>query len=411
MKKSIVACAVAAVLVSAGNAVAGGLWLNEYGDFSGGRASAGAQAGVDDAATIAHNPASATRIEGSQLFVSGGVLIPKTKFDVEYSNPENGFDNGRDAGVTAPAASMSYVHDFGSDKWSGGIYFIGAAGAGLDYGNKWAGRYQATDVDLLIATVAPTVAYKLGDRLSIGASLQYWYADLDLKLNVPSVVPNREDGKASVNGDDTGFGFTLGAMYELTDRTRFGILYQSELQPKFHGDLKLRFPDGPITAAEGVKVAADTELNMAQYVRLAMHHDMNEKWAVDFTIGWDDWNQLDNVFVSTNDGSLGIPTKWRDTYHYAWGTQYRLDKYWTLTTGIAYDTNPVDAQNRNAQLPVDRQVRVAAGARYEVKDSLSIGGYVNYADLGKARIEGERFGGKYDDNTLLQLMVNANWKF
>tara|TARA_R110001599_G_scaffold353881_1_gene602078 strand:+ start:66547 stop:67782 length:1236 start_codon:yes stop_codon:yes gene_type:complete len=411
MKKSIVGCAVAAALFSAGNSVAGGLWVNDYGDFAGGRASAGAAAGTDDAAAIAHNPASATRIEGNQLFTAAGAFLPSTKFDTQYSNPRNGFDNGKDAGVNTPTGSVSYIHDFGSDKWAGGVYFIGAAGAGLDYGTQWSGRYQATDVDLVIATLAPTVAYRLTDKLSIGASLQYWYADLDLKLEVPRRSINLPDGRASVNGDDSGFGFTLGAMYELTNRTRFGINYQSELQPKFDGDLKLKYPHGPPLAEEGAQIASDTELSMAQYVRVAMHHDMDEKWSVDFTIGWDDWSRLDNVLLSTERGSAGIPTKWHDTYHYAWGTQYRLDKYWTLTTGVSYDTNPVNANNRNAQLPVDRQVRVAFGARYDVKETLSIGGHLNYADLGKARIEADNFGGKYKDNNALQVMVNANWTF
>ena len=158
-------------------------------------------------------------------------------------------------------------------------------------------------------------------------------------------------------------------------------------------------------------MSSDTELNMAQYVRVGMHHDMNEKWAVDFTVGWDDWRQLGNVLLSTERRNIDIPAKWRDTYHYAWGTQYRLDKYWTLTTGVSYDTNPVNARNRNAQLPVDRQVRVAFGARYDVKETLSVGGYLNYADLGKARIEANNFGGKYKDNNVLQVMVNANWTF
>ena len=236
-------------------------------------------------------------------------------------------------------------------------------------------------------------------------------AELDLKLAVPRLDINREDGRASIDGNDTGFGFTLGAMYELTDRTRFGINYQSELQPKFNGDIKLKFPDGPPLASEGVLVASNTELNMAQYVRVAMHHDMDEKWSVDFTVGWDDWSQLGDVLLSTDSRGVGIPTKWHDTYHYAWGTQYRVDKFWTLTTGVAYDTNPVDKNNRNAQLPVDRQVRVAFGARYDLKDTLSIGGYLNYADLGKARIEADQFGGKYKDNNALQFMVNANWTF
>ena len=78
--------------------LAGGLWLNEYGDFAGGRASAGAAAGTDEAATIIHNPASSTRIEGSQLFGSVGALIPKIEFDVKDSVPFIGDGDGGQAG-------------------------------------------------------------------------------------------------------------------------------------------------------------------------------------------------------------------------------------------------------------------------------------------------------------------------
>ena len=77
MKKTILGCAVTAILLNAGHTVAGGLWLNEYGDFSGGRSSAGASAGVDDASTIMHNPASSTRIKDSQAFVQA--FTPKAK--------------------------------------------------------------------------------------------------------------------------------------------------------------------------------------------------------------------------------------------------------------------------------------------------------------------------------------------
>ena len=174
MKKSIMICAVTTALVSAGNSMAGGLWINDYGDFAGGRATAGAAAGTDDAATIAHNPATATRIEGNQLFTAAGAFLPTIKFDTQYSSPRNGFDNGKEAGVVAPTGSLSYIHDFGSDKWAGGVYFIGAAGAGLDYGTKWSGRYQATEVDLLIATLAPTVSYRLTDKRHCSTGMQTW---------------------------------------------------------------------------------------------------------------------------------------------------------------------------------------------------------------------------------------------
>ncbi|CAA0121292.1 Uncharacterised protein [Halioglobus japonicus] len=86
-------------LLGANQALAGGLWLNEYGDFAGGRASAGAAAGKDEASTIIHNPATAGRIKGNQLFAAAGALIPKTKFDVQESDAFIGSDTGFDTKV------------------------------------------------------------------------------------------------------------------------------------------------------------------------------------------------------------------------------------------------------------------------------------------------------------------------
>ena len=137
MGKMLQSSTIALIFLGANQAVAGGLWLNEFGDFAGGRASAGAAAGTDDAATIIHNPASITRIEGSQLFGSVGALIPKTEFDVKDSASFIGDGNGGQAGQVAPAASMAYVFDNGWNNWGTGISLEGLAGAGLDYDDDW----------------------------------------------------------------------------------------------------------------------------------------------------------------------------------------------------------------------------------------------------------------------------------
>jgi len=412
MRKSILGWAVAAAMASAGNAMAGGLWLNEYGDFSGGRASAGASAGVDGASTIMHNPASSTRLKGNQLFVSAGAFLPQTKFDPKYTSPALGSGNGGDAGEAAPAGGSAYVHDFGSDRWSAGIYAVGLSGAGLDYDDDWVGRNQATKVNLLVAGVVPTLAYRVTDKLSIGVGVEYWYSNLNIHLRVPRIDQDKEQARASVNGDDTGFGLKLGSMYELTDRTRFGIAYQSKIDAKFDGDLKLVAPGGGILPpGTEESVSSRTELTLADQARFAMHHDLDEQWSVSLTLGWDNWSQLGDVPLSTDNRSAAVPARWHDTYHYAWGAEYRLDPRWAFTSGVAYDTNPVDAADRNAQLPLDRQVRYAFGTRYTISDSLNVGGYVNYVDLGRARIESKRWGGEYQDNGALQLVANLNWTF
>jgi long-chain fatty acid transport protein len=277
------------------------------------------------------------------------------------------------------------------------------AAPALDYNDYWVGRYQATKVDLQVMALSPTIAYRVTDKLSVGASLQAVYSNLNLHFAIPRLDANRPEGNGSINGDDVLPGFTLGAMYELSERTRFGLSYQSELEPKFDGDLK--------TNPAGLQVSTDTKLPLGEYLRFSVHQAMDERWSVEFTTGWDNWSSLGNVLVDTENRSAGLATNWKDTYHVAWGTEYKLDNHWTVTGGVAYDTNPVSDQNRNAQLPVDKQIRYAVGAQYALMDSLTVGGYVNYADLFSADIKSKNFGGKFDYNNATQIIANVNWTF
>ncbi len=400
MNKTLLSTSIAALLLAASQAQAGGLWLNEFGDFSGGRSSAGAAAGLTDAASIIHNPAGGSLVEGSQLFVSAGAFIPDVEFDVDYSNPISGKEDGGSAGLNAPAGGGSYVFDSGSSRWTFGTYLAGLAGAGLDYDKDWVGRFQATKSELLLIALGGTASYRVNDQLSIGAGAQYWYATLDMELGLPS-LPGRDEGRASLDGTDSSYGFTLGAIYEFSDATRIGINYQSELEADFDGKLKASVAD--------VRVDSNTELNMAQTIRIGLHHDLNDTIGLDFTWGWDDWSTLDSVFVSVPDREGALDKNWDDTYHYAIGMQYKLNSDWDLTTGVAYDTNPVDAYERTADLPVDRQIRLSGGARYQFSDTMNLGGYITYMDLGSAKIRGRNWGGEFGDNSIIAFAFNLNW--
>ena len=62
------------------------------------------------------------------------------------------------------------------------------------------------------------------------------YADLEMKAKAP--LPGG-DGEVKIDGTDVAFGFGLGALLEVSERTRFGVTYQSEIEPEFDGDVKL----------------------------------------------------------------------------------------------------------------------------------------------------------------------------
>ena len=401
MRRKVLTLAVSGLM--AANVQAGGLWLNHFGDFSSARASAGAAAGGDEALTIIHNPATAADLEGSQLFISGGVIFPDIQFEISETNPINGNDDGGDAGLNAPVASFAYVHGDAEDRWRWGIYSAGFAGAGLDYNDNWVGRFQTTEVEMLVLTLAPTLSYRLTDSVSIGIAPQAYYATLDLDIALPAPGPNNDNGKATLDGDDTGFSYNVGIAWQVSDLTRIGLDYQSELELDFDGNLKAN--------VAGIKVDSNTELPLAAKVRLGINHNLDDQIGFWFTLGWDDWSALDEIFVSLPEREGGLKKNWDDTYHYAAGFQYKLDHKWEIASGVAYDTNPVDSTDRNADMPVDRQIRYNIGARYAVRDGLTIGGYLNYTDLGSAKIDSQFWSGEYDKNSVIELAINANWTF
>ena len=83
---------------------------------------------------------------------------------------------------------------------------------------------------------------------------------------------------------------------------------------------------------------------------------------------------------------------------------------WIFMTGVAYDTSPVDKEDRTPDLPVDRQVRLALGAQYHWKKNIDIGAAVVYADMGDAAIKNDKLVGEYSDNDLLMFAFNFSWK-
>ncbi len=381
-----------------GQGIAGGLYVNEFGTPSMGVASAGANAVAADASTSLHNTAGMTRIKGNEIMGTGGFLDSRIKFDPDSDTPIPGGDGG-DAGSMAPIVGGFYVHSL-SDRWKLGANLITITGSVLDYDEDWTGRYLNTEVNLLTVTFYPSIAYRVNSWLSLGGGPQVMYADLEMKLKGP---PPNGTGEATIDGDDIAFGFGLGALFEVSERTRFGVIYQSEIEPEFDGDVEL----DPI----GIDFASDTEITLAQFIRVSGYHELNDQWALLGTVGWEDWSAFDKINLSTGRGSRNFPRNWEDTWKFAAGIHYRPVDRWLLQLGFAYDTSPVDSEDRTPDMPVDRQIRYAAGIQYQWSEQLSAGAQFVYADYGRAKIDNSLLKGDYKRNEIFFFAANVGWKF
>ncbi len=398
-KSRSLACAWALMLVMlAGPSWAGGLYLSEYGSPSMGVAGAGAQAVAADAATAFHNPAGMTRLDSNQLMLTGGFLYGSVKFDAVDNTPIAGGDGG-DAGGFAPILGTYYAHRV-TNRLSLGASLVSITGAALEYDDGWAGRELVTKIELLSVTLIPVIAYRITDRLSVGAGPLITYGKLDIRVALPSPLPVGSEAK--IDGDDVAFGFTASTLFELTERTRFGVYYQSKIDLDFDGDLSVN----PI----GFAVGAETSFTLPQVVRASVYHELNDQFALLGTVDWEDWSDFDEITLSTF-GSLKRPTNWNDTWKFAGGVHYRPTTPWLLQLGFAYDTSPVASGDRTPDMPIDRQIRIATGAQYQWSEKLSVGGQFVYADYGKAEINNAKLIGEYDRNDLFFFALNANMKF
>ncbi len=407
IKRAPLFLALAGVL-AASQAQAGGLWISEYGQATMGRAGAGEEAGTDDATTAMFNPAAMSRLEKSEIAVTGGVVYSDIQFDLERGSALNGNGDGGSAGGPGPLGSVYYAHPI-NDKWAVGISGVALTGSVLDYDDEWAGRFQAQDVSILVAGLVPSVSYRVTEKLSVGISVPIMYSSLEMEIAVPNPENplTGQEGKAKVDGDDFQVAGTFSFLYELSPTTRIGGRATSKFDFKYDGDAKA------VLAQQ--QVGIETELTLAAMARLGMAHDFNETWSGYLTVGWDNWSELGDVNLTTSNRGVSLPRNWEDTYHYAVGADYRLNKDWTLRAGVAYDTDPTKDEARTADMPLDRQIRYAFGADYQRESGMMVSGSLVYADYGDAGIDSSRqppivgYKGEYAENQIWFASVAFNW--
>jgi long-chain fatty acid transport protein len=408
-------------LLGVPSAHAGGLYLYELGTPDVGAASAGWSARAQDAGTVFTNPAGMTRLEKSELLVGVQPLYLNAEFSPDAKTTTSGGDE--DASTWLPAGGLYYVHNL-MPKLKIGFSATGYFGLGLDYQNDWVGRYYVQEVTLQAVGFQPALAYQVTDWLSLGVGVVALYGVLEEKIAVNNIGPNQPDGKLKLEDSDWTYQVNLGVLVEPRKGTRLGLTYLSEEDLEFND--KANFSNlgpglEPLLQASGL---LDTKLKldftMPQQVMLSAYHELNDRWALMGNLGWQDWSEFGQVGVtvaSEDTTSLTVDRNYNDTWHVAFGTQYRVAAPWLLTAGIAYDSSMVDDKDRTPDLPVGEAWRFGLGANYDWSKKLALG--VGYTflwngdldmDVNRGPLAG-RVSGTYEDTSMNFFNFYLNWKF
>jgi long-chain fatty acid transport protein len=235
------------------------------------------------------------------------------------------------------------------------------------------------------------VAWEVSEGVSLAAGLQVQYLQARLTNAidfgsigaarfVPGAVPTQQDGVGKATGDDVGYGFNLGVLFEPWEGTRFGAAYRSAIHHTLRGDGNFKLD----AAGTGQRIAAATGLFQDTNIKanvttpetasFGVYHDISPEWAVMGEVAWTRWSRFRHLTIKFDNPAQPnsvTDEDWSDTWFFAAGLTWRPDERWTVRGGAAFDQDPNRNRTRTPRLPTNDRYWLSLGAGYRPFENLA----------------------------------------
>ena len=408
------------------NVNASGFSISEHSASGLGSAFAGASAIAEDASTTYFNPAGLSKLKGTQTIFAGHIVSVSSPFTNNGSTtnaalaPFPGGDaallgSNDDGSTTAFIPNFYYAREL-NDKWTFGLGVNVPFGNASEYSDTWVGRYHATKSEVHTININPSASFKVSDKLSLGfgVNVQYIEATLANQLDSTAIcvsavlaaagdptvcVDNTfgmtaigdaaTDSSVSLNGDDWSLGWNVGLLYDITDATRLGLAYRSNVDHTLSGtaDFTRSAQLNGFLSFVGSNAFTDTGISagidLPETLSLSLHHAINPKWVVLADVTWTKWKRFDKLvidFSNPEQPSSRIPENWENSLRYSLGVNYQADPKWIYRAGLALDETPVpSAEDLTPRIPDNDRIWLSLGFGYKMSDSFGID--VGYSHL------------------------------
>jgi long-chain fatty acid transport protein len=393
-------------------ALAGGFYVPEIGGRAVGMAGA-MTAESADPSTIFHNPAGLTALPGVQVQLAGDLALPDiVNFRRPVRDPSTGatitFASSANENRAAAIPFLGASFDLGHDLHAGFSVHV-PFGATLRFPATGAQRFVVTEVGLRALYLGPALAWRLTPRLSIGASVSYVNATLDLRQRnaLPFVTGDPEatpDPDPAIEGDTViaardpfSLGATLGVQWR-DERFSAGLSAMAPTTLDLGGDVTVTNPAIMQIDAEPAGRRTDRvhlDLHLPLIVRAGALVRPLERLALALEVNWQRWStsrelRLDFArepqLLLTPGAKLFdvvMENRWRDTLAARFAANaipFALPL--ELRAGVLYDQSPIDDRHYDLLTPDADKLGVAAGASY----ALAVGGRTLRLDLAFLRL-------------------------
>lgn len=349
----------------------------------------GMAASADSAQTAGTNPAGITRLKGRAY--DGEIMWFSSESEWESAFTEEDIQyNSRDSGDTV-VPRIAFVQPI-NDDFTFSFTFLGAAFSD-DFGDDWPGRYLITEYESIYASAFPSIAYRVNDNWSVAASISITYASFEQERAIRNIAdPGYGDGHSTLEADSTEFGFGLSALYELSDRTRFGLAYQSDIEPSRDADTSYKNL-GPRTRELMDQLGifgADITLESAipQSVLVGLYHEFENDHALTVDLTWLDFSEFVlSEYYFDGEALAESQLDYKDIYGAAVSYTFPVSNRWSLGVGGAVTNEMVDDDDRTMTLRMDAVWTLGLAAQYQWTEERTVRAALTYIGMGDAPVE------------------------
>ncbi|MEN8153186.1 MAG: outer membrane protein transport protein [Acidobacteriota bacterium] len=331
---------------------------------------------ADDFSAIFWNPAGLTQMENASISAFSSFIMPTGT----YTYAPAGIDMETEK-ETHPAPALGYFKPV-SEKLVVGLaaYAISGAGASWDGSklvpfNTYAGYgdFTAYTWSSKVAALAfsPVAAYKVSDKLSLGASLNVVYGMLDFEKEALG-------GQYTENLTGTGFGATFGAMFKPSEKFSVGFTFKTPIKLTLKGDVDM--PGLAAVPGMPVSSAATREITWPMWAGAGIAFRPNEKLTISFDVQYTNWAKLqeigmeyDQAYWKINMGAGSVEDNssfhlnWDDAVQYRVGFEYKISDSFALRGGYYSDPSPAPDTTLMILLPQINYNAVSLGVGYKTE--------------------------------------------
>jgi long-chain fatty acid transport protein len=391
----------ALALLSAASLHAEGFRNPPPGAFNLGRAG-GRIAQVDDSSAVQQNPANLVDVTNAQAQITPSIIYIKANFNSPLGQSGSTIDPWK----MLPNFFVSLP--LPDDKLAIGLGVTVPYGLGNEWDQSSSAFTQPTGVltyfapyfsKLTTINFNPTMAFKLGEKLQIGAGVDVMWSQLEFKQMLSPFAPNLE---AHAQGDGVGFGGNLGITWNITDRQRLAATYRSPITVNYSGTTEFNNSGGvPDTSF-------NSQIKYPTIVSLGYGFQVNDAIRLEADVEWIQFSQFKNLPVTVGPNLLGVPSQnvvenWRDTFTLGFGGDWQFAKHWILRGGYQYYQSPVPDSTFSPTIPDANQNVITFGLGFQsghhsVEASYGLDFY-NTRNISTA--QNPAFNGKYTMNVHL----------